>query len=62
MTLLATMSNEELADLYCALRCEYVDLMVMIPFPDPRYFAALDEAAHRIHAEMAVRGMLAEAA
>lgn len=58
----ATMSNEELADLYCALRCEYVDLRAQVPFPDPEYFTALDERSNRLHEEMAKRGMLAEAA
>ncbi|MBX9150084.1 hypothetical protein [Rhodococcus qingshengii] len=56
------MSNEELADLYCALRCEYVDLRAQVPFPDPEYFTALDERSNRLHEEMAKRGMLAEAA
>ncbi|KZL33211.1 MULTISPECIES: hypothetical protein [Rhodococcus] len=58
----ATMSNEELADLYCAVRCEYVDLRAQVPFPDPEYFTALDEQSNQIHEEMAERGMLAEAA
>lgn len=58
----ATMSNEELADLYCALRCEYVDLRAQVPFPDPEFFTALYERTHQIHEEMSERGMLAEAA
>lgn len=58
----ATASNEELADLYCALRCEYIDLWEELPFPDPAYFTALDERSNRVHEEMAERGMLAESA
>ena len=52
------MPNDELADLYCSFRSEFVNQRLLVPYPDPKYFADLDDDAHKIYSEMAKRGML----
>lgn len=57
MNPLQDMANDELADLYCALSAEYVDLVRSSPFADPLYVTALEYDIHRIHGEIAARGL-----
>jgi|GEM_PF-5120683 len=57
MISLATMANDELADLYCALFAEHVNLVRHAPFPDPQYVTDLEDDIRRIHEEIAARGM-----
>ncbi|MFI8660726.1 hypothetical protein ACIGKR_12110 [Rhodococcus qingshengii] len=57
MNPLQGMANDELADLYCTLCSEYVDLSRLAPFPDPLYVSALEYDIHRVHGEIATRGL-----
>lgn len=57
MNPLAPIANDELADLYCALCSEYVDLVLLSPI-DPLYIADLQADISSIHKEISARGML----
>ncbi|MGW6658855.1 hypothetical protein [Rhodococcus sp. NPDC055024] len=57
MNALQGMANDELADLYCALCSEYVDLVRSSPFADPLYVAALEYDIERVHGVIAERGL-----
>jgi len=57
MNPLQGMANDELADLYCSLCSEYVDLLRLAPFPDPQYLNDLENDIRRIHGEIAARGL-----
>ncbi|WP_182263449.1 hypothetical protein [Rhodococcus sp. UFZ-B548] len=56
MNPLAPIANDELADVYCALCSEYVDLIQLSPI-DPQYITDLKADISSIHNEIDARGM-----